>query len=497
MPRLRNLLRGIEANTQLSLDTEITGIVYDSRRIEPGNIFIAYKGTKDHGKNYIAQAKEKGAIAVATEEKLVADLPLILVSDVRLAGARLAVNFYQDPSNDFFLIGVTGTNGKTTITYFLESIFASAGQKPGVIGTINYRLGKDVFSLGLTTPEAIDLQRIFSWMKTEGAKSVIMEVSSHALAQSRVSGCHFDLAIFTNLTPEHLDFHETMDNYFLAKTKLFTGMENGSKRKSSKFAIINFDCPWGRKLAKMVKVPVVTYGIKEKSDFQASEIKLEEKGISFRLRTHKDELPVYLSFLGRHNILNALAAIAAASAAGIGLETIIKGLEEVKSIPGRLESINQGQPFNVTIDYAHTPDALENVLLTLCEICTGRIITVFGCGGDRDNAKRPLMGEVASRLSHFVLITTDNPRSEDPGNIARDIEKGIKSRGRDNYRIILDRREAIAEALSGAREGDLVLIAGKGHENYQIFVDRTVPFSDREVVIKLLEELSFGEGSNC
>lgn len=490
MPKLKSLLKGIETETKLSLETEVTGIAYDSRKVKPGNLFVVCKGFKDHGKNYLAQAKENGAVAIVSEEKIDNPLPLIIVPDTRLALAELAANFYKHPSKELLLIGVTGTNGKTTITYLLETILNSVRRKTGVIGTINYRLGEKVFSYGLTTPEAVDLQAILSWMKKEGADSVIMEVSSHALAQKRTTKCYFDLAIFTNLTCEHLDFHQTLDNYFAAKAQLFISLSQEVKKKIPKFAIINLDSEWGKKLIELVEVPVLTYGIREKSDFQAKGIKLQEKGSSFLLRAKDNEFPVRLPLVGKYNILNALAAIATASAIGIKTELIIQSLEKLSSLPGRLERVDVGQPFSVFIDYAHTPDALENVLLTLKELSKKRIITVFGCGGDRDRSKRPLMGEVATRLSDFVIVTSDNPRSEDPQQIVLDIEVGIRRNGKENYQIIIDRRGAISRALKMAEKDDFILIAGKGHENYQIFADRTIHFSDKEVAIEILKELS-------
>ncbi len=486
MPKLNELLTGIDTKIYPSLETEITGIAYDSRKVEAGNIFVALKGLKDDGKNYIQEVKEKGAVAIATEEKIDTPLPLILVSDCRLALAQLAANFYGHPSEELLLIGVTGTNGKTTVTYLIESILNSAGEKTALLGTINYRIGKEVFSSGLTTPESADLQRILAEIREKNIKNVIMEVSSHALSQKRIYGCNFDIAIYTNLSPEHLDFHQTMENYFLAKTKLFTEMSSGVKKNFPKFAIINLDCPWGEKIIDLVKIPVITYSIKKKSDFRADEIKLEEKGISFILTTPQGKYSVYLPLLGKYNISNALAALAATNALGIDLEKIIPALGRVNSIPGRLERIDLGQPFAIVVDYAHTPDALKNVLVTLGELKKGQIITVFGCGGDRDRSKRPLMGEIAAQLSDKVIITTDNPRSEKPEKIALDIEVGIRRIGKDNYQVILDRKEAIKEALLRAGADDLVLVAGKGHENYQIFAGHTIHFSDKEVVAELL-----------
>lgn len=500
MCKLKNLIKGIPVQTALSLETEISGITYDSRKIKPGNIFVVRKGSKEHGKNYIEQAKNNGAVAVISEEKIDSSLPLILVSDVHLALAKLAANFYGNPTKEMLMIGITGTNGKTTISYLLESILNSAGKKTGLIGTINYRLNGEVFSYGLTTPEAVELQEIISWMKKKNAEAVVMEVSSHALEQERTAECYFDLAIFTNLTPEHLDFHRTMENYFLAKSKLFTSLSLEVKKNLPKFAIINCDSEWGEKLIELVKVPVLTYGIRgnhprgdhlKKSDFKASEIKLQEEGSFFLLRYKEKEFPIHIPLVGKYNVLNSLAAIACASAIGIEIESIIKSLERVKPVPGRLEPVNLGQPFRIFIDYAHTPDALENVLLTLRELLSkGRLLTVFGCGGDRDRGKRPLMGEMATRISDFVIVTSDNPRSEAPGTIALDIEVGILRQGKENYKVTIDRREAIKEVLQMAQPDDFVLIAGKGHENYQIFADRTIHFSDREVVNELLKELS-------
>lgn len=375
------------------------------------------------------------------------------------------------------LIGVTGTNGKTTITYLVEKIF-SAQYKVGVIGTINHHFGKKIIKAKNTTPGFIEMQKILQDMSIAGVNLVAMEVSSHGLHQNRVRGLNFSSAIFTNLTPEHLDYHGNMKNYFLSKAKLFKGLKKDS------FAIINIDDKWGRDLLKLTKAKIITYGF-DKGDFFASDVKMNLDGISFNANFGKLRFNLSSSLIGRHNVYNILAAAACGISQNIPVESIINGIKKLKLVCGRLEAIEVGQSFKVFVDYAHTPDALENVILTLDKSKKKRLILVFGCGGDRDRIKRPKMGRIASRLCDYCVITSDNPRSEDPQRIAGDIAKGIST---DNFIIELDRFKAIKKALSLAKKDDIVLVCGKGHETAQIFKDKTIEFCDQKVIECLLSK---------
>lgn len=487
--KISQLLENIPHRAYGSVDVPVSGIDYDSRRIKAGDIFVALPGHHVDGKGFIAQALERGAsVIVADKYQPVADETFIVVDDPLSVMADLSAALYGHPDRKLLLTGVTGTNGKTTITYFLESMLTQAGRKPGVIGTVNYRHGTTVIPAPNTTPQSADVYRIFNEMAGEGCDSAIMEVSSHALANSRVRGLEFDIAIFTNLTQDHLDFHKTMEAYFEAKSRLFTSLQPGRKTYP-KFAIINADDPWGRKLIGSVTgAKVVTYGINEKADVSAQHIRISSKHAELILVAPEGKKKITLPHLGMHNIYNALAAAAAALSAGIAFDTVVQTLQQVPAAPGRLEKVEAGQPFTVVVDYAHTDDALKNVISALREVKPARLITVFGCGGDRDRAKRPLMGEVATALSDYVFVTSDNPRTEDPQRIALDIEVGIRRQHRNNYQVILDREQAIAAAIAMAQKGDIILIAGKGHENYQIIGDKTIHFNDSEIARKYLHQ---------
>ncbi|MFH1238777.1 MAG: UDP-N-acetylmuramoyl-L-alanyl-D-glutamate--2,6-diaminopimelate ligase, partial [bacterium] len=409
--------------------------------------------------------------------------------------AILSSGFYGDPSRKLGLIGITGTNGKTTICYLVESIFKEQRLKIGVLGTIEYRLGDQVLPAPNTTPQSSELQHILGEMVTAKFAYAVMEVSSHALAQDRTLGCEFDVAVFTNLTRDHLDFHKTFENYLAAKTKLFSGLGEKAVKKLPKCAVINLDDSHSRHIIANTKVPVMVYGIENSfkdsklTYLKAEDIKLNKNGYEFVLNFNGEKLGhVKLNLIGKHNVYNALAAIGVGLSQNIDIEVIKKGLEKVKRVPGRFELVEAGQKFTVAIDYAHTDDALWRTLLAAKELNPNRIIVVFGCGGDRDRTKRPLMGEVAVNNSDLAIITSDNPRSEEPAKIALDIEIGIKRTNKNNYKIILDRHEAIAEALRYAREKDIVIIAGKGHETSQILKDRAVYFNDIEVVKDILKK---------
>jgi|AGTN01.2.fsa_nt_gi UDP-N-acetylmuramyl-tripeptide synthetase len=484
--KLSNLIKP-EYTVHGPTDIDVRGITYDSRKVKKGDLFVALSGSHADGNEYIHEALAAGAVAVLSA-KYSPDIKVtqVIVTDPLVAMARAAADIYRHPDKKLLLIGVTGTNGKTTITYLLESIFERSGLSTGVVGTVNYRYGKKKFPAPNTTPQSADLYRFFSAMVKERRKAAIMEVSSHALSLGRVEGLEFDVAVFTNLTRDHLDFHETMDGYFRAKAKLFENLKPGEK-KYKKHAVINIDDPLGKAFAAAVKqADVLTYGITASADICAENVRTSARGTEFNLKTPYGRRKVHLPHLGLHNVYNALAAAGAALSAGIALEGVVEGLESAPMVPGRLEKVECGQNYAVVVDYAHTDDALKNVLSALKELKPGRLITVFGCGGDRDRSKRPLMGEAATALSDFVFVTSDNPRSEDPARIALDIEVGIRRQHRNNYQVTLDREQAIASAIAMAQKGDIILIAGKGHEDYQIIGDQRHHFNDTEVARKYI-----------
>ncbi len=464
-------------------DIEIKGINYVSERVEEGSLFVAIKGFRTDGHLFINEALLKGARAVVVEKKV----PLgegvtgILVPDTRKALALLADRFYYHPSKRLKLIGITGTNGKTTTSYLIEAILTANRKRCGLLGTIAHKIGGKTIPAQITTPESLDLQRYFSQLVEKRIRYAVMEVSSHSLELFRIEKVKFSIAVFTNLSIDHLDFHQTIDAYLEAKTGLFKRL---AKRA---FAVINIDDPRSKYIKERTPCSILTYGIEKEADIRARDIELSLKGSSFRVKTNQGDLDINLPLPGRHNVYNALAAIGVCSLLKIPPSAIKKGLERVKSIPGRFERIDEGQDFSVIVDYAHTDDALERVLVTCRELTKGRIILVFGCGGDRDRSKRPLMGEVAARCSDYTIITNDNPRSEEPLSIASSIEVGME-RGNGRYTIILDREEAIRKALEEAALGDLVLIAGKGHETTQTIGTQVLPFDDREVARRILRE---------
>lgn len=486
--KLSNLVKP-EYTVYGPLDGTVKGITYDSRRVGRGDVFVALAGHHVDGKKYIAEAVARGAVAVLSDGYLEhVKIPQVVVKDPLAGMARLSADIYGHPDKKLLLVGITGTNGKTTITYLIESIFENCGLSTGVVGTVNYRYGKKVIPAPNTTPQSADLYRLFADMVKDRQKAAVMEVSSHALSLGRVEGLEFDIAVFTNLTRDHLDFHQTMEGYYEAKKKLFDGLKPGDK-KFKKCAVINIDDPWGKKLAQSAaNGAVLTYGLDASAGIGAENIRTGARGTEFILRTPSGRKKVHLHHLGMHNVYNALAAAGAALSAGIPLPEIVAGLEAAPMVPGRLEKVDCGQPYTVVVDYAHTDDALKNVVSALKELKPARLITVFGCGGDRDRSKRPLMGEVATALSDFVFVTSDNPRSEDPARIALDIEVGIRRQHRNNYQVTLDREQAIAAAIAMAQKGDIVLIAGKGHETYQIIGDQRFHFNDTEVARKHIEK---------
>ncbi len=480
--KLKELIRNLNyKRIDNTLDCEIKGISCNSKHIHPGYLFVAIKGERFDGHSFLKQAIAKGAKAVIVQK----DLPLkkkvakILVQDSQTALAYVCASFFGQPAKSLKVIGITGTNGKTTVSYLIEKILARAGYPCGVIGTVNYRLGSKQRVAVNTTPQADTLQSLLQDILLAQSKYAIIEVSSHALAQHRVEAIDFSSAIFTNLSKEHMDYHGSLTNYFSCKSSLF------ERLASSAWAIINVDDTYGRRLVKKAKSKLLTYGIECPARIQAKNLKLSAEKSRFTAITPKGNIEIVSPLIGRHNVYNILAAISAAFVEDIGLSHIISGIKGLAVIPGRLEPIDCGQDFAVFIDYAHTEDALKKILRALKQNKKNKIILVFGCGGDRDKAKRPRMGRLATKLSDFVIITSDNPRSENPARIISDIKRGIGKKSH-NYKVVSDRFRAIQEALSIARKGDIVVIAGKGHESSQIFADKTVPFNDCKVVRKIL-----------
>ncbi len=471
----------VEGKTNL----EITGIACDSKAVKPGYLFVALKGSRVNGADFIDDAIGRGACAIILDngDKGIFKRgdTFIYAKDARLGLSQASQAFFGDLSARMRLVGITGTNGKTTITYLMESMFQSKLEPAGVIGTVNYRFGMRLIPAVNTTPSSLELYSLLSGMHKEKIKNCIMEISSHSLEQRRVETLQFDAAVFTNLTREHLDFHKNMDEYLNAKLKLF------SKIKTGGAAIINIDDPASEKIIQKVraegKAKIITYAIDREADIRAEDIKLSCDGLKFKLC----KIDIESSLIGRHNIYNILAAAGAGIALGMSFADIKKGVEALKGLPGRLESVGCGQRFSVYVDYAHTEDGLMNVLKSLRELKPARLITVFGCGGNRDRSKRPVMGKISTELSDIVFITSDNPRTEEPKDIINEITKGINP-VKNNYIIEPDRFHAIKKAVLEAGDGDIVLVAGKGHETYQIFKDTTIPFDDREVVKRILKE---------
>jgi UDP-N-acetylmuramoyl-L-alanyl-D-glutamate--2,6-diaminopimelate ligase len=483
---LGELLRRVpQAHLEGEPSLPVTEVTYDSRRIGPGGLFVAIRGAVTDGNRFIDAARKKGAVAVVSEQAPDGAGAWVQVPDAREALALLSAAALGDPSQSLRLVGVTGTNGKTTTTYLIDAALRAAGHAVGLLGTVHYRIGGRLVEATRTTPESSDLQGLFKEMVAEGCSHAVMEVSSHSLELKRVHGCSFQVAVFTNLTRDHLDFHGDMESYFAAKRRLFD-----TYLSESGHAVINADDDRAGALKAATRGKVWTYGLEKKADVGASGISLSLKGTRFRAHTPAGEFDVDAPLIGRFNVENFLAGLTAALALGLAPDVALRGLLTMTGVPGRLERVNAGQDFAVIVDYAHTDDALKNLLETVRELKPRRLITVFGCGGDRDRTKRPLMGAVAARLSDVVVVTSDNPRSEPPEAILEEIQRGMNGNRRGERHMIVDRREAIARALEMARPGDAVVIAGKGHETYQVLRDRTIPFDDRQVAREVLAGLS-------
>ncbi len=469
------------------LDTEILGLAYDSREVSRGFLFIAVRGMRMDGNQYVPQAIAKGAVAVVSASPPIESLamPWIQVHDERAALAAVAGAFYGHPTRKLHLVGITGTNGKTTTTYLVESILRAAGRDAAVLGTIEHRGPGFDFAAERTTPEASDLERMFKQVVDAGWKDAVMEVSSHAIVMKRVAGLQFEIAVFTNLSRDHLDFHSDMDSYFRAKKKLFEGLNGLPPR----LMILNADDPRYEELRSIDTRRVVSYGMQDAADIRPIRHHFGWEGTEAVYATAAGELEIQTSLMGTPNLYNIGAAIGTAMGLGISNSAIRQGIRDLPNVPGRFELVNAGQNFRVIVDYAHTDDALEKVLISAREITSGRLIVVFGCGGDRDRTKRPAMGEAAARGSDYAVVTSDNPRSEDPMAIIAEIEQGMQGA---SYAVIPDRREAIRTALSEATANDTVVIAGKGHETYQTIGTTSFPFDDRVVARELLDELVAG-----
>ena len=460
-----------------SPDVAITAAVYRSADVRPGSLFFCVPGSSRDGHDFGAEAVVRGAAALVVERWLPVDATQVRVPSVRVAMGPICAELLGRPADRLTMVGVTGTNGKTTTTYLLESIFGAAGWTPGLVGTTGARIDGDPVPFARTTPEAPDLHRLLAQMVGRGVRAVAMEVSSHGLEQHRVDGVVFESAVFTNLTQDHLDYHGTMEAYFRAKARLFTP---GMARR----AVVNVDSPAGRRLLRELELPVLTFGVREEADVRATDLEADARGLAFRVGDTLVRSPLR----GRFNVENCLAAFATARSLGIPDDVAARGIGAVGGVPGRLEPVEGGRDFLVLVDYAHTPDSLENVLRATRPLARRRLIVVVGCGGDRDRAKRPLMGRVATDLADLTVITSDNPRSEDPMAIIAEIERGARE-GDGPYAIEEDRRLAIRLALAHAGEGDVVVIAGKGHETGQEFADHTIPFDDRVVAAEELRRL--------
>lgn len=464
-------------------NVEFFDIEMDSRRVKPCDLFVCVPGLAADGHDFAPQAVEQGAAALIVQRELDLPVPQWIVKDARYALAVAADHFFGNPSHEMKVIGVTGTNGKTTTSHLIETILRDQGHRTGLMGTVGIRIDGKLREAGRTTEESLELQRLFRQMRESDTQYCVMEVSSHALEMGRVKGCRFRTAVFTNLTQDHLDYHGTMEKYKAAKGLLFSRLGNAFSANPNEhcFAVLNADDAASADYAKMTSAQIISYGLTEEADVRALDIGVTAEGTEFTVSCFAGEMRLKMKLIGKFNVYNALAAFSAALAEGVPLERIKSSLEQVNAVEGRMEVVRAGQPFLVLVDYAHTPDGLENALSTIKEFAQGEIITVFGCGGDRDRGKRPIMGEIAAKYSDRVIVTSDNPRTEDPQAILCCIEPGVRGRGLSDDRVefIVDRRLAIQQAIEKAGPKDVVLIAGKGHETYQIIGKTVHDFDDR------------------
>ncbi len=492
--QLGELLEGVavavgDAPDAAAAAREISAVAYDSRRVTPRSLFVAIRGERADGNLFVADALARGAATIVSAQPRPAagvpsDVAWVRVGEPRQALARIAANFYGRPADALELVGITGTNGKTTTSFLLDSILRAAGHATGLFGTILYRTPKSESPATHTTPESLELQRFLAQVRSEGGTHVTMEASSHALALDRVWGCRFAAAIFTNLTRDHLDFHKTMEAYGAAKRRLFEGTGAGAPR----VGVVNQDDPWAGQLNGLAQ-RTLTYGLAPSAQVTTRRFSLSFTGLEFTVETPEGKLEVVSPLVGKINVYNILAAVAAAVGIGVPRGAIERGIRDCASVPGRFERVDCGQPFLVIVDYAHTDDALRNLLETARELNkSGRIITLFGCGGERDRTKRPLMGEAAGTLSDLVVLSSDNPRGEDALNIINDALVGLQRTGA-GYLVEPDRAKGVQLAIERARPGDIVLLAGKGHETYQVLRDRTIDYDDREEARRVLKTL--------
>ena len=486
--KLAQLIRRIEPQLAAPVtdrDVDITGLAYDSRNVAPGDLFIALAGLKTAGAQFAAAAVRNGAVAVVSDAPPAADIaaPWIAVSDAREAMAALADEFFEHPSGAMQVVGITGTNGKTTTAYLMKALFEAAGMKTGMLGTVSYMIGDQEIAATRTTPESVDVHRMLRQMVDRGCRACVMEVSSHALALRRVDQTTFAAGVFTNLTRDHLDYHKDMESYFAAKRRLFELLPPGAP------GVINADDPRGEAIIKAARNPV-TYAIAKSADVTPGPLSMTAQGVEFDARTPKGAIRVRSRLIGRPNVFNILAAVATATSLDLPALAIERGLSEMDSVPGRFQVVSDRRDdITVVVDYAHTDDALRNLLDTARPLAHSRLITVFGCGGDRDRTKRPLMGAVASRLSDVVIVTSDNPRTEDPTRIIEEIKLGVQGAGRERGTLltIVDRHEAVDKAIAMAEPGDMVLLAGKGHEKTQVVGTTELPFDEPAIAREALD----------
>ncbi len=475
---LSELLTDVSVESvQGNIDVKISGIAFNSMEVKPGDVFVCIKGYKSDGHKYATDALERGAVAIIAEKTIEETAATtVIVKNSRYALSRIAATFYDYPYRKFRLIGVTGTNGKTTTTYLIKSVLENSGQKVGLIGTNQNMIGDSVIPTKHTTPDSLDLMKLFARMAEEEVDTVVMEVSSHSLALDRVTSCEFDIGAFTNVTQDHLDFHETMEKYIEAKSILFGMCKKG---------VFNADDGAFEALSKNCSCDVMTYSAKEEGDLTASNIEYRATGVIFDMSLNGETERVSLAIPGAFSVYNALTAAGCCLMAGLSLAEISEGLKVAKGVKGRIEVVETNTDYTVIIDYAHTPDGLLNILNAIKGFAKGRIVTLFGCGGDRDKTKRPQMGKIAGQLSDFCIVTSDNPRSEEPGDIIKDILVGMRETD-CRYAVVENRFEAIEFAIDNARTDDIILLAGKGHEPYQVLKDRTIVFDEREIVLKLI-----------
>lgn len=484
--RLGVLISGLDIESVSGhTDIDVTGIAYDSRTVKEGNVFVAIEGYKVDGHNYINEAIVNGAKAIIVQRDVFinSELTIIKVRDSRKALAKISSEFYNNPSKKFYLIGITGTNGKTSTSYIIESIFSSSGKKIGVVGTIGCQVNGKYIKTKNTTPESLELQQLFNEIIKSNVENCVMEVSSHSLELSRIDYSDFDVGIFTNITKDHLDYHKTFENYFNAKKKLFY--------MTKKYNIINIDDEYGKLLVNelsKVNTPLLTYGIENQADVYATDLRFKATGVSFKLHLLNNTTDISMKIPGVFTVYNSLAAATCAHVHGIDISHIKEGLEKVEGVKGRFELVPTNQDFTVIIDFAHTADALEKVLSAIEQFAEGRKIIVFGAGGDRDRTKRAPMGEVAGRYCDLCIVTSDNPRTEEPQKIIDDIIEGVK-KVNGNYISIVDRKEAIEYSIKNSMPKDIILLAGKGHETYTIIGDKVLTFDEREIVKEALKNL--------